>query len=166
MAFATLPYPSMDFTPLDILTADELDQIVANINAVNNGVVSTGTIADGAITNAKIADATIAMGKMDFSTMTILSGNTATITLPAGHWLIFATATVLDTVASGSFASDISWLGITKDFQGYRQSGENRPSSDIAFVAEKTINAQTSYTCTSTAGAEIYQENWMAIKLG
>lgn len=27
----TLPYPSMDFTPLDILTANELDQMVANI---------------------------------------------------------------------------------------------------------------------------------------
>lgn len=26
-----LPYPSMDFTPLDILTANELDQMVANI---------------------------------------------------------------------------------------------------------------------------------------
>lgn len=27
----SLPYPSMDFTPLDILTANELDQMVANI---------------------------------------------------------------------------------------------------------------------------------------
>ena len=26
-----LPYPGMDFTPLDILTADEMDHIVANI---------------------------------------------------------------------------------------------------------------------------------------
>ena len=27
---ATLPYPSMDFTPLDVLTAAEMDQMVAN----------------------------------------------------------------------------------------------------------------------------------------
>lgn len=31
---ANLPYPGMDFTPLDVLTADELDQMVSNIEAV------------------------------------------------------------------------------------------------------------------------------------
>ena len=36
MALVTLPYPSMDFVPLDILTADELDHLVANIEAINN----------------------------------------------------------------------------------------------------------------------------------
>lgn len=35
MALCVLPYPNMDFVPLDVLTADELDQIVANINAIN-----------------------------------------------------------------------------------------------------------------------------------
>lgn len=36
MALVTLPYPNMDFVPLDILTANELDQLVANIEAINN----------------------------------------------------------------------------------------------------------------------------------
>lgn len=36
MALATLPFPNMDFVPLDILTANELDQLVANIEAINN----------------------------------------------------------------------------------------------------------------------------------
>ena len=36
MPLVTLPYPNMDFTPLDILTANELDQLVANIEAINN----------------------------------------------------------------------------------------------------------------------------------
>lgn len=31
----TLPYPNMDFTPLDILTADEMDQLVANIEFIS-----------------------------------------------------------------------------------------------------------------------------------
>lgn len=31
----TLPYPNMDFTPLDILTADEMDQLVANIEYIS-----------------------------------------------------------------------------------------------------------------------------------
>lgn len=30
-----IPYPNMDFVPLDILTATELDQVVANIEALN-----------------------------------------------------------------------------------------------------------------------------------
>lgn len=58
MALATLPYPSMDFVPLDVLTADELDQIVANINAINNNSsVPTASIADGAVTVQKLASA-------------------------------------------------------------------------------------------------------------
>lgn len=78
MAFAVLPYPSMDFVPLDVLTADELDQIVANINAVNNGsadtsqiannAISTAKIADGAITTTKVADSAITGAKIDWST--------------------------------------------------------------------------------------------------
>lgn len=36
MSITTLPYPNMDFVPLDILTATELDQLVANIEAINN----------------------------------------------------------------------------------------------------------------------------------
>lgn len=36
MPLVTLPYPNMDFVPLDILTANELDQLVANIEAINN----------------------------------------------------------------------------------------------------------------------------------
>lgn len=35
MAITTLPYPGQDFVPLDILTADELDHMVANIEAIN-----------------------------------------------------------------------------------------------------------------------------------
>ena len=41
MALATLPFPNMDFVPLDILTANELDQLVANIEAINNTTSST-----------------------------------------------------------------------------------------------------------------------------
>lgn len=55
MALVTLPYPSMDFTPLDILTADELDQIVANYEAINNATIQTTNIANNAVTSAKIS---------------------------------------------------------------------------------------------------------------
>lgn len=67
MAITPLPYPGMDFVPLDILTAAEMDQIVANYEAINNATIGTGAIADSAITNAKIADGTITSDKIDIA---------------------------------------------------------------------------------------------------
>lgn len=46
----SLPYPSMVFVPLDILTAEEMNQLVSNIESLSTG---TG-LADGAITSDKI----------------------------------------------------------------------------------------------------------------
>lgn len=69
MAFATLPYPSMDFVPLDVLTADELDQIVANINAVNGGIAGTSQIADDSISTAKIKNNAVSASKIDWDTL-------------------------------------------------------------------------------------------------
>ena len=67
MISITLPYPSMDFVPLDVLKADDLDKVVANINAIVNAInayqlpepiVASGTLslsADaGASTTASI----------------------------------------------------------------------------------------------------------------
>lgn len=50
----SLPYPSMVFVPLDILTAEEMNQLVSNIESLSSG---TG-LADGAITSDKIDSAT------------------------------------------------------------------------------------------------------------
>lgn len=122
---------------------------------------------DKAVLNAnQIADGSITSSKIDFTTLTILTGNSNIITLPAGHWLVFAVANIL-TQKDGSFASTIKWLGIDKNFQGYRVAGENRTQAEFTFVTEITISAQTTYTGTSTGdGCEFYQSNWMAVKLG
>lgn len=53
MAITTLPYPNMDFVPLDILTATELDQLVVNIEAINNANITTTAIANRAVTATK-----------------------------------------------------------------------------------------------------------------
>lgn len=53
MAITTLPYPNMDFVPLDILTATELDQLVANIEAINNSNITATAIANGAVMASK-----------------------------------------------------------------------------------------------------------------
>lgn len=68
----TLPYPNMDFVPLDILTASELDQMVANIEYIASGSVfplATANIANNAITTAKIADNAVTSSKIDFTTL-------------------------------------------------------------------------------------------------
>lgn len=68
MALAVLPYPSIDFVPLDVLTADELDQIIANQNAIN--AVSLPT---------KVSDLTndsgfVESSKLDYSTSEVDTG--------------------------------------------------------------------------------------------
>lgn len=76
----TLPYPNMDFTPLDILTADEMDQLVANIEylAQRFPVTTTrdslwsGTISDTA-TTATLSEALVD-GGVYIATFMAISG--------------------------------------------------------------------------------------------
>lgn len=58
MATATLPYPNLDFTPLDILTASELDQMVANDKYLANfcnGLAKGTNIENGVIQSRHIS---------------------------------------------------------------------------------------------------------------
>lgn len=56
----TLPYEDMEFVPLDILTAQEQNQLVANIEYLA-GLFPLGSseIADGAVTSSKLAFTTL-----------------------------------------------------------------------------------------------------------
>lgn len=72
MPLTTLPNPGMDFTPLTPLTAEEMDDIVENIEAVNNATIQTESIANGAITKDKLG--TDALSGLDYSTSEIDTG--------------------------------------------------------------------------------------------
>lgn len=61
----SLPYPSMTFVPLDVLTADEMNQLVANIESLADG---SGLDA-GAIGTSAIANAAITSQKIDWTTI-------------------------------------------------------------------------------------------------
>lgn len=87
MATPTLPYPNMDFTPLDVLTAAEMDQMVANdqylrnfcaglANGTNidNGVILPRHILDGSIQSSKILDGSIQSSKVNWATLKKHSG--------------------------------------------------------------------------------------------
>lgn len=64
-----LPYPDMDFVPLDILTANELDQMVANIEYLANVFpIGSDEIANNAIISTKINDKAVTSDKIDFTT--------------------------------------------------------------------------------------------------
>ena len=92
MALTTLPYPSLDFVPLDILTAEEMNQIVANYTAINNSTIGTNQLANNSITTKKLANKAVTSDKVDWTTFkfpipdysngTSISNSTNTWTAP------------------------------------------------------------------------------------
>jgi hypothetical protein len=126
----TLPYPDMDFVPLDILTALELDQIVANIEYIANdafpvtnaniadSAVSTTKLNTNAVSTAKIQDGAVTAEKIDFttfkqpiyvaaSTTTTLTTNFADIVtasnVPAGSYIVIARVACMGNGDSSAF---------------------------------------------------------------
>ena len=75
----TLPYPDMVFVPLDILTAEEQNQLVGNIEFLANQFpLAASNIANGAIGSAQLADEAVTADKIDFTTFkSSWSGETA-----------------------------------------------------------------------------------------
>lgn len=89
----TLPYPDMVFVPLDILTAEEQNQLVGNIEFLANQFPLTASnIANGAIGSDQLADEAVTTDKIDFTTFkfptpdysngTTISSSTNTWTAP------------------------------------------------------------------------------------
>lgn len=66
----TLPYPDMDFVPLDILTAAEQDQLVANIEYIANQF-PVSSIDSNAVDTAQIKNGAVTAAKIDFTTLKI-----------------------------------------------------------------------------------------------
>ena len=79
MALTTLPYPSLDFVPLDILTAEEMNQIVANYTAINNATIGTSQLANSSITTPKLANKAVTSDKVDWTTFATENGRTSTV---------------------------------------------------------------------------------------
>lgn len=128
-----LPYPGKVYSPFDILTAEELNEDVANIESLATG---TG-IGDGSISTAAIANAAVTASKIDFTTqsytpttsgITLGTGGTITaqylnlnglvwwrfrIVLGTGGTLNSAGSTVsLPVPASGTYATGFGLSGI------------------------------------------------------
>ena len=65
----TLPYPDMVFVPLDILTAEEQNQLVGNIEFLANQFpLAASNIANGAIGSDQLAAGAVKSQNVDFAT--------------------------------------------------------------------------------------------------
>lgn len=79
----TLPYPGLDFVPLDILTAEEMNEIVANYTYIANQF----PIGAGALDFANLyreADAPASIISVPAGVTT----DVQTLTLPSGKWRV------------------------------------------------------------------------------
>lgn len=112
MGRPTLPNPDMDFTPLDILTASDMDKIVANIQYVNQyaGRVADGTeinlnsidgskIKDGSVDPAKLKSGSIPFLGASPTTHNLAVGYGYTVTLTKFGKLVFVSSTGIANVA-------------------------------------------------------------------
>ena len=158
---------SYPITPVDAVFVDSNTTLADALD--DKADADFSNVASGAITGTKIASNTVTASNIDWTTLTVLSGSTNNIELTAGKWLVVATANILlSTSVTGSFDANISWLGQTQLFQGYRPSGQNRNQSSLTFTAVLTPAATTTYTCTRSGGSsavDIYNTYWTAIKL-
>lgn len=124
----TLPYPSMDFVPMDILTASELDQIVANIEAVNNAMIGNTAISANAISNDKIdwstivgnlTDTAFGNGYIDFGTIRLqwLNRQKTGLDTSAGAYNIWSQA-LPAAFKNANYAFSISLISDTGNISG------------------------------------------------
>lgn len=102
-----LPNPSMSFSPFAILTAEEMNELVENIEALADG----SGIDSGAIIGSKFKDGTLFPDAANASTVTISSGalsNSLVYTAPDDGFFSLST---FDLTAGNSFARYYSTSG-------------------------------------------------------
>lgn len=135
----TLPYPDMDFVPLDILTAAEMNELVANIEFLANQLpVATTNITDAAVTTAKIADNAVTSGKISLTTATDAAGFTQ---IDLGNIRIYGKKGTSSQTVSGS-----AWKEFTASTKPTNLSTSHKfygtvsaKSSDNALSANGTV---------------------------
>ena len=86
-----LPYPGMDFTALDVLTASDMDKMVANIELLGNFTSANVTPATNFTLHSTYGCKVYKMGRILWLVGTLTAGanvsatNTTICTLPSGY---------------------------------------------------------------------------------
>lgn len=114
---ATLPYPSIVFVPLDVLTAEELNQMAQNITALANMFpITSADIGNAAVKSSNIAWTTMKHWVPDYanrSSVNLASSNRARISQTG-----FATIEVYSFNVTGFQKIDVYvnggkvWMGV------------------------------------------------------
>lgn len=122
----SLPNPSMSFSPFDILTADEMNDLVENDQALaagtglDNGSITSSKVLDNNITAPKLATNAITLGyaqitsnfSVTSSTPTQVTGLSAAVSIPSGGRRVKVTFQCRDAFRAGGGPFDITlWDG-------------------------------------------------------
>lgn len=120
-----LPNQGMSFSPFAILTAEEQNDLVENIESLATG----SGIGDGAVTTAKIANSAVTSSKIDLATLNF--GNYSTSETNTGFTWIDGKTIYKKTYTLGAFpnnstknvAHGITGLNEVVKFEGYSYGG-------------------------------------------
>lgn len=157
----SLPYPSMTFVPFDILTAAEMNQLVANDQALAAGTgLDSGAITGDKISNYKIFSQsdttnTTENGVKLYSGWGQILGN--------GSNLIFETVTLPSSITR--------YISMNVNFIGYKSGGASAADMtqfDVAVgagnivqgVNRTTTNFIVAMSSTGTFGAVYHGYSW------
>lgn len=138
MAITTLPYPNMDFVPLDILTADELDHIVANYTAINNASIGTSAIANGAVTEDKIASGVIAYATGDTEQVGVKNGADEVLYMTSGM-LTASNANVVFNITLPKSLKNVTRLTLTDSQVWIRHTGGGYLANNVSLASTSTV---------------------------
>jgi len=161
-----LPNPGMSFSPFEILTAEEQNNLVENIESLATG---TG-VGDGAIDTTQLADASVTSDKLDFMTLTLSSksitsnatgtgvngivipGLASSITIPNGVNRVKLTLSgdaMYNTAANG-YVQVIVWDGAVGTSQVMATSFQS------AVAAQNTSLSRTTIVSVSSGASKTY----------
>lgn len=153
MPITTLPNPGMDFTPLTPLTAEEMDDIVENIEAINNATIQTGSIADGAVTKAKLsADA---LSASSYSTSEVQTGATWIDGKPIYKKSFTHHIESASSSSSYSITAGISNFGNLVNFEAMRERKSSSYNELAPLAYASGSNYATAYYDSSTGKIEV-----------
>lgn len=153
----TLPYPSMNFVPLDVLTAAEQNQLVANIEYIANQFPITSQNIDWTTMGLVFSGAT---SQSETITQTanyqykVISGLTSTVPVePGGKYLIVAALSLNSTYNNGNtdFGVNILVGGTNK---GTVLTGGTSYQSIVAF-GEVDVISSTQMTVEVSIGGRV-----------
>ena len=149
MATPTLPYPNMDFTPLDVLTAAEMDQMVANDQYLRDFCAG---LADG----TNLSDGVIQARKIDFTTFpNVITSTTNSITIPAGKWLVFHSVQVNQGTASSAAVLIYRLTNAETTNHTWAVPPGSGQNEFTRLITLNVVNFTSNTTCTVTESTKI-----------